>query len=414
MKKLTVGLVVAGIAAAAVVYEAWPKLMSGRHASNKAETVAAQPLAVSVARVSTTDFVETALVTGTLVPRDELMVAPEVEGLRVGELKVEEGETVKAGQVLAVLTQATLDAQIAQNDAALARANAAIAQAKSQITQSEAKLKEAQSAFDRARPLNKNGYLADATLDTREAAAKTADAQLVAAHDGLKVAEADRGVLEAQRREIDWKRSRTEIKAPVDGVVSRRTTRVGSIASAVNEPMFRIVARGEIELEGEITENQLAKVRIGQPVRIEIVGATQPIEGKVRIVPAEIDKATRLAKVRVFLGVRPDLKIGAFARGFVETARDKGLAVPASAILYGRDGASVQVVRDGKIETRRIVTGLRADALAEVKEGLTEGDVVVEKSGTFLRDGDAVRPMPGSGTGTEKLSSAGDAAEVAR
>lgn len=411
MNKLSVAIVVVAVAGAAFWFEGGAKLFAPhRHVETAKIEQAAQPLAVSVARVAGSDFVDTALVTGTLVPRDELLIAPEVEGLRVAALKVDEGQTVKAGDVLAQLTQDTIDAQLAQNDASLARASAAMAQANSQITQAEAKLKEAKAAFERAQPLNKNGYLADATLDTRESAARTAEAQLVAARDGLKVAEADRNVLEAQRRELDWKRSRTLIKAPADGYISRRTARVGAIAAAVGEPMFRMVARGEVELEGEVTEDQLAKVRVGQPVRIDVAGIAEPVEGKVRLVPGEIDKATRLGRVRIFIGERQDLRIGTFARGLIETARIKGLGVPASAILYGRDGASVQLVRDGKVETRRIKPGMRAGQLVEVMNGLSDGDVVVEKSGTFLRDGDAVRPMPPAGEG--RVTSAGKTAET--
>jgi hypothetical protein len=71
------------------------------------------------------------------------------------------------------------------------------------------------------------------------------------------------------------------------------------------------------------------------------------------------------------------------------------LAIPASAVLYGPEGASVQLVRANRVETRRIKPGLTAGALVEVREGLAEGDLVVARSGTFLRDGDAVRPVTG-------------------
>ena len=112
-----------------------------------------------------------------------------------------------------------------------------------------------------------------------------------------------------------------------------------------------------------------------------------------RLVSPEVDKATRLGRVRIFLGDNPGLRVGAFARGTIETANGHGLAVPASAILYGPDGATVQVVRDSRVETRRIKTGLAGGALVEVTKGLSEGDLVVARSGTFLRDGDAVRPV---------------------
>lgn len=360
------------------------------------------PLAVSVARAHRTDFTETVLVTGSLVARDEILVAPEVEGLRVQDLKVDEGARVKKGDVLATLTQDTLDAQLAQNDAQLARATAAIAKAKSEIVQFEAKLKEAKSSFERAQPLNKSGVMADAMLETREAAARTAEAQLVASRDGLKVAEADRSLVEAQRRELAWRRTRTEVRAPVDGTVSRRTARVGGIATAAGEPMFRLVARGEIELDAEITEERMHRVKAGQAARVEWAGNGEPLAGSVRLVSGEVDKATRLGRVRIFLGSQAGLRPGAYARGIVETAKSNGVAIPASAILYGRDGASVQLVREGRIESRRVEIGLVAGAQVEIRGGVAEGDLVVERAGTFLRDGDMVRPFPEP----EKLSEA--------
>ena len=85
---------------------------------------------VTVARVAPAEFVETVLATGSLVAREEILVGPEVEGLRITEVLADEGQRVKKGDVLARLVADTLDAQVAQNDAALARTAAAIAQAK--------------------------------------------------------------------------------------------------------------------------------------------------------------------------------------------------------------------------------------------------------------------------------------------
>ena len=69
--------------------------------------------------------------------------------------------------------------------------------------------------------------------------------------------------------------------------------------------------------------------------------------------------------------------------------------MPASAILYGPEGPRCRWCATNRVETRRIKTGLAAGALAEVREGLREGELVVARSGTFLRDGDAVRPVHG-------------------
>jgi HlyD family secretion protein len=351
--------------------------------------------AVTVARVAPADFVETVLATGSLVAREEILVGPEVEGLRVTEVLADEGMRVKKGDVLARLVADTLDAQLAQNDAQLARAAATIAQARSSIVQAEARVVENNNAFERAKPLRVAGHMAESAYDTREQAARTAQAQLVAARDGLTAAEAERAQIDAQRRELAWRRGRTEVVAPADGIVSRRMARIGGYAAGAAEPMFRIVANGEVELDAEVTETRMAAIKVGQSARVEITGLGT-IPGTVRLVSPEVDKGTRLGRVRIFLGDNAGLRVGAFARGSIETATGRGLAVPASAILYGPDGASVQVVRANRVETRRIKTGLTAGTLAEVREGLSEGDVVVARSGTFLRDGDAVRPVAGN------------------
>jgi RND family efflux transporter MFP subunit len=390
MKKLLVvaALAIAGAGAAAVKmgYVPLPK---------KAEVQAAKAvtaLPVTVSTVVPGDFVETVLVTGSLVPREEILVGPEIEGLRVLEVLVDEGQRVTKGQVLARLVSDTLEAQLAQNDAALARSSAAIAQAQSSIAQAEARLSEARNAYERGKPLKQSGYIADSVMDQRESAAKTAEALLVSARDGLKVTHAERAQIEAQRRELSWRRSKTDITAPADGLVSRRNARIGATAALASvDPMFRIVAAGEIELDAEVIETKLARVKVDQPVQIEVAGAS--VTGKVRLVSPEVDRSTRLGRVRVFIGDNPALRVGAFARGLIETAQGRGLSVPASAILYDADGASVQIVQGGKVATRRVKLGLTAGGVAEVREGLAEGDHVVAKSGTFLRDGDLVRPV---------------------
>ncbi len=241
-------------------------------------------------------------------------------------------------------------------------------------------------------PLKNSGYLSGSTYDQRESAARTADAQLVSAKDGLALAEAERRQIEAQRREIAWKRANTEVKSPADGLVSRRNARIGAIAAGAGEAMFRIIAKGEIELDAEVPEAQLAKIKDGQSARVAVAGITE-VPGKIRLISPEIDKVTRLGRVRIFLGDNPGLRIGAFGRGTIETAKSRGLAVPVSAVVYTGDTMTVQVVVNSIVETRRVTPGLTADGLIELRDGVAEGDLVVTRAGTFLRNGDTVRPI---------------------
>ena len=344
-------------------------------------------------------MVDSAVVNGTLVAREEILVGPEIEGLRVTEVLADEGDRVKKGQVLARLVSTTLEAQVAQNDAGLARATAAIEQARSNIKSAEARQVEAKNAYERGQPLSKSGYLSESVLDQRQAAASTAEAAAAASRDALKVAEAEKAQIAAQRRELDWRRSRTEVMAPADGIVSRRLARVGGFASGVQDAMFRIIANGEVELDAEVPETYLAKIRPGQRAEVTVAGQDGAVVGKVRLVSQEIDRTTRLGRVRISLGDDPTLRIGAFGRGRIETAKSRGVTLPVSAVLHGADGAVVQAVKDNRVVTMRVETGISSGGRVEITKGIAEGDTVVAKSGTFLRDGDLIRPVVETASG---------------
>lgn len=348
--------------------------------------------AISVVKVSVADFVETVMVSGSMVPREETIVSPEIEGYRVLELFADEGSEVKKGQVLARLVPDQLEAQAGQNDANLSNAMAGIARAESLIKDAQARQEEAKSQLERAVPLRKSGYLSESVFDQRESAARQADAQVRAAKDALTAAQAQKTQVEAQRRELEWRRDKTDVTALVDGVVSRRNARIGAVASAAGEPMFRIIQNGEMELDAEIVETELYKVKSGQTARITVPGAAS-VEGKVRLVSPEIDKTTRLGRVRVFLGKNPALLVGAFARGAIETNHSRGISVPPASVMFDTSGSYVLAVTDNKVARRNVETGLVADGRVEIKSGLSEGELIVERAGTFLRDGDVITPV---------------------
>lgn len=350
--------------------------------------------AVTVVRARTARIRDTILVTGTLVPRLEVLVAPEVEGLRVVELLVEEGDRVEKGQLLARLEKETLNASLAQNDAMRSKAAAAITQAQSNIVAAEARRMEAGNALDRAKPLSKSGVLSDSTLDQREAAARTAVAQLKVAEDGLKVAEAELAQVDAQRRDILWKLSRTDVQATIGGIVSRRNARIGGMASgsAVAQPMFNLISNGEIELEADVPEQDLARLKENQKAVISIAGAGE-IAASVRLVMPEVDKATRQGRVRIAIAKGSPVRIGSFGRGDVLVRDAETLALPVSAVLFGAEGAYVQLVSAGRIVTRKVETGLQSAALVEIVSGVAPGELAVAKAGTFLRHGDLVTPI---------------------
>ncbi|AWN43224.1 efflux RND transporter periplasmic adaptor subunit [Methylobacterium durans] len=349
--------------------------------------------AISVVEAARREIVETVVVTGTLVPRDEILVSPEIEGYRVTEVLAEEGLRVERGQVLARLSRDLIDRQLAQQNALVDKARAAIPQAQSTIEQAEAAELEARLAHDRARQLLQTGNATAAVMEGRTAALRQAEGKLAFARNGLVIARADLAQAEALRAELELRLARTEIRAPEAGIVSRRTARVGLAASASAEPLFRMIARGEIELEGEVIETKLPLLREGKAAWIEI-GDGERVAGSIRAVYPEVDKSTRLGKVRVRLDADPRLRIGTFVRGGVELARTRGVTVPQAAVLYGgAKRSSVLVVSGDRVEAREVRTGLSDADDVEVRAGLDAGERVVARAGSFLREGDRVRPV---------------------
>ncbi|WP_026597010.1 efflux RND transporter periplasmic adaptor subunit [Methylobacterium sp. 77] len=350
--------------------------------------------AVTVVEAKRREIVEQVVVTGTLVPRDEILVTPEIEGYRVTEVLAEEGMRVERGQVLARLSRDLIDRQIAQQNALVDKANAAVPQAQSSIEQAEAAEMEARLSFDRAKQLLTSGNGTAAIMEGRTATLRQTEGKLAFARNGLVIARAELAQAKAVRDELDLRLARTEIRAPEAGIVSRRTARVGMAASSSAEPLFRLIARGEIELEGEVIETKLPLLREGTPASIELSNG-EPVRGSVRAVYPEVDKASRLGKVRVRLDPDPRLRIGTFARGAIEIARTRGVTVPQASVLYGGPKrSSVLVVSDGTVEARAVRTGLSDDDDIEIRTGLNDGEAVVARAGSFLRDGDRVRAIP--------------------
>ena len=187
------------------------------------------------------------------------------------------------------------------------------------------------------------------------------------------------------------------ITAPAAGIVNAVSAVIGAPASARAEPLFRIARQGEMELLTETPAHSLARLAPDHPAKIEIIGITGELSGKVRLVSNMINPTTQLGSVRLSITGSQKLRAGAFGRGIVEVARRCGSSVPFSAVSYEREGPVVQVVRDNQIESRRVTVGLIAGDDVEVREGLANGDVVVARAGAFVRDGDRVRPVSASG-----------------
>jgi HlyD family secretion protein len=301
--------------------------------------------------------------TGTISARHDMPIGAEGEGGRITAVNVEAGDLVKRGQVLARLDTSVLEPQVNRLAASLEEARA------------QASLSEAE--YRRARGVEAAGALSTEEIERRRAAAATDQARV--------------DVAAAQLAEAQAHLKRSEIRAPVDGVVLTRNAEVGQTAVPGGEALFRIASGGEIEMRGQIAEQDLAQLRVGQPASVYLSGIAEPFAGNVRLLGAVIDPATRLGEVRIALEPHPLLRPGAFARGQVRVSEAQRAVLPQSAVLTDAQGNYVLVVNAEQMTERRSVKVADTTATGIViGEGLRGDERVIATAGGFLRPGEKV------------------------
>lgn len=359
-------------------------------------TPAATPTlpAITVSTVDMRPLRDRVIATGLIAPLETVQIAPLIEGQPIETLLADIGDKVQAGQVLAVLSKTTLDLQKSQFTASLASARATIAQAEAQLLDARSSADEAQRVSERTAALRKQGASSQAAADTAQSNAISATARVTVAVQSLEAARAQVALVEAQLANVDLQLSRTEVKAPVAGEVTRRTARVGAIASAAGEPLFTLIRDNALELIADVAEADLMRLAPGQTAHLRLVAAGAPLTGTVRLVEPTIDPQTRLGRVRIAIADTESVRSGMFVEAEILVTQRETVAVPVTAVGSGPDGASVMKVMGNTVQRVAVKTGIRDNGWVEILTGLAAGDVVVTKAGAFVRDGDRINPVP--------------------
>ena len=300
---------------------------------------------------------------GSLAAWQEAIIGAEANGLKITEVRVNVGDRVQRGDVLAVLQADTLRAELAQAEAALAEANASAQEAKAQS--------------DRARNLQQQGFFSSAQLSQTLAADASAQARVQSA----------RAMVQLQTVRL----SQTQVRAPDAGVISARQATVGSVVGAGTE-LFRLIRQGRIEWRAEVTAAEIGRIRVGAPVQVKAASG-QMLQGKVRMVSPSVDAQTRNAIVYVDLpSATGSARAGMYAQGEIALGQSQAITVPQTAVVV-RDGFSYvyTVGADQKVSQLKVQTGRQSGDRVEVLSGLKADARVVASGGAFLNHGDTVR-----------------------
>ena len=370
-------LVGVAVAAGAFFY------VSARKPEAKPASAQAAPkpaLTVTVAIPQSVRLPITLAANGNIAAWQEAVIGAESSGLRLTEVRVNVGDVVKAGQVLATFATDSVQADVAQ--------------ARASLLEAQANASDAAGNAERARSLQSSGALSTQQINQYQTLEKTAKAR----------AEAAQAVLGAQQ----LRGRQTQVLAPDSGVISARTATVGSVVGSGAE-LFRMIRQGRLEWRAEVTSSELGRIAVGTPVSV-VPASGGTLRGRVRMVAPSVDPQTRAALVYVDLpasGKTSTAKAGMFARGEFELGATEALTVPQRALVV-RDGFNYlfQLGDSNRVSQLKVQTGRLAGERVEVVSGLPADARIVVNGAGFLNDGDLVRLSQENTSNTAPVQSA--------
>ena len=328
-----------------------------------------------VVRAAKRELAQTLAVSGTLRAVDWALVKARVPGELVG-LAVREGDTVKAGQVIARIEPTEYHSRVrqAQEQAESARAQAEVAQ----------------RTYDNNKALVDQGFISRTALDTSQSNLNAARATHRAA---LAAVEMAHKLL-----------SDTVLTSPIDGQVAQRLAQNGERVS-VDARVIEVVDLSRIEVEATMSAADSVAVRVGQRAALQIegsgglapAGAERGVGASVVRVNPSAQAGSRSVLVYLRLDRSEGFRQGLFAQGTLDVGRTEALALPLSAVRIDKPAPYVQMVIEGRIAHRQVKTGARGQVGGQTLvtvQGVDEGAVVVAGSVGPLREGTAVRLAP--------------------
>ena len=305
------------------------------------------------------------IASGPLAAKRDQPIGIAGEGGKVVRVLVDAGSWVRAGQVLAIVDRSVQTQQAAQLAAQVqaARANASLAQ----------------NNYERAIALQGRGFVSKAEIDSKKASRDAAFAQ-------VRVAQAQ---LAGSRAEL----GRLNVTAPAPGLILARSVEVGQIVNPGSGALFRLAEGGQMELQAQLSQQDLALVRVGMPAQVTPVGADGSFTGNVWQVAPAIDPQSRLGAVRIAVPYDPIIRPGGFAEARITAGTTTAPLLPQSAVLSDDRGNYVYIVNaKNEIERRPIKIGSVNDSGVTIAEGLSGNEAIVLSAGPFLNPGQKINP----------------------
>jgi RND family efflux transporter MFP subunit len=360
-----------------------------KHAPRKAEALpAVSAKVVKLAEETAPDIYEA---TGTVKARVSSVLAARVMGY-IREVRVQAGDTVQPGQVIAVIEAREIDSGLKQAEAARDEARSAMPEVDNAIAAAKAQLELAEATHRRMKSLFDQKSITQQEFDEVEARLRMARAnhEMALAKKAQleqKIRQAESAVAQAAAM-----KGYTEIVAPFRGVVVERKAEPGMLA-APGMPIAVVEQAAGYRLEAAVEESRVRSIRPGMAVEVVLDALGRSVQGRVEEIVPALDPGSRSFTVKIAVSA-PLLRSGMFGRARFPMGEKKALLVPASAIVRQGQVEQVFVVEDGVARARMVTTGAPLGDRVVALSGLRAGDVVVAPVPANLRDGSRVEVKP--------------------
>jgi len=364
----------------------------GEPPKQKTAASAAPAIAVSTVAAATEIWPSTYEATGTVRARTSAVISAKLMGY-VREVKVQTGDRVREGQLLATLDTRDLDVSSRQAEAARDEVRTAVPELDSAVAAAKANLDLAQVTFGRMQGLFEKKSISNQEFDE-------ASAKLKASQAGYDMARARRVQWNARLAQVDQEvrstqvaRSYAEIAAPFNGMVIARSAEPGSLALP-GAPLFTIEREGAYRFEASVDEGHLGAIRVGQPVLVTLEVVDHALHARVSEIVPVVDAASRAYTVKIDLPALAAIHSGVFGRATFQLGGRPVLAIPATAVTERGQLQSIFVADNGIARTRLITAGQKVKDRVEVLSGLSAGERVIFPVPQNLADGARVEVRP--------------------
>jgi multidrug efflux pump subunit AcrA (membrane-fusion protein) len=361
---------------------------------------------------------ETISAEAVVYPVEQAIISPKITA-PITEFKVQRGSLVKKGQVLAVLENRDLAGQAEASKGNFEQADAGyvtsvdstipqqVQKAQLDAAAAKAAFDAQQRVYDSRKELLKEGAIPRREVDAAEvglAQARTvnevaqkqlADLQRLGKDQALKSAHGSRLSAEGQMRTAEAQLSYSEIRSPIDGVVTDRPLYAGDLATA-NQPILTVMNLSRLIAKSHVPQSEAAKLKLSNPAELKVNGLDEPVKGRITLVSPALDPGRTTIEVWVEAAkpspaLKPGMTVEVSMTG--KTVKD-AIVVPASAVFKNPEGGTDYVVlagSDQKAHWKTVQVGVRNSGDAQIVSGIKEGDPIVSSGGYALPDSTKIK-----------------------